>query len=113
MFFLVYGFSPLYITEQLVKIIKKLKLIYFKKNYIRLYFYICENKEFKWHHSIYTKKENVKYFYIRNEDNKKKYRNCVEIHDFDRDEKLPEKSEILTVRQIKKGSKFLKTFYIE
>lgn len=106
-------FFPLYITEQLIKIIKKLKLIYFKKNYIRLYFYICKDNKFRWHHSIYTKKENIKYFYIRDEDSEKKYRNYVEIHDFDRDEEPPKRSEILTARQIKNDTEFLKTFYIE
>lgn len=104
---------PLYITKQLIKIIKKLKLIYFKKNYIRLYFYIYEDNKFRWHHSIYTKKENIKYFYIRNEDSEKKYRNCVEVHNFDREEGLPSKNKILTTRQIKNGTEFLKTFYIE
>lgn len=54
-------------------------------------------------------KENVKYFYIRKENSEEKYRNCVEIHDFDREE-LPSRNEILTTRQIKNRSEFLKSF---
>lgn len=104
---------PLYIIEQFIKIIKKLKLIYFNKNYIRLYFYICEDNKFRWHHSVYTKKENVKYFHIRKGNSEEKYRNYVEIHDFDRREELPPRNEILTTRQIQKSPEFLKTFYIE
>lgn len=104
---------PLYTAEQFIKIIKKLKLIYFNKNYIRLYFYIYENNKFRWHHSIYTKKENVKYFYIKKENSKEKYRNYVEVHNFDREEGFPSRNEILTARQIKNGSEFLRTFYVE